>query len=100
LIYFKMITFWPFERIKRFTLQFFSGMLLPINFMPLALQNVLKYLPFNYFFYEPSRIYLNIYPYGKVLEIIGIQILWIILLYLFFNYFFKKAVKKFEGVGS
>lgn len=100
LAYFKMVNYWPFERIKRFLVLFFMGAMIPINFMPLFLQNVLKYLPFNYISFEPSRIYLGIYSYAQISQIIILQIIWIIILFYLFNHFFKKAIKKFEGVGA
>jgi viologen exporter family transport system permease protein len=100
LMYFKMLNYWPFERIKKFVISFISGFYIPLNFLPLIFQNILKYLPFNYLSYEPTRIFLNLYNYSQVFQILFIQIVWIIVLYLLFNNLFKKAVKKFEGVGS
>lgn len=100
LMYFKMLNHWPFERIKRFVISFISGFYIPLNFLPLIFQNVLKYLPFNYFSFEPTRIFLNLYSYSQVFQILLIQIFWIIVLYIMFNILFKKAIKKFEGVGS
>jgi ABC-2 type transport system permease protein len=100
LMYFKMLNYWPFERIKRFAISFVSGYLIPLNFMPIPLQNVLRFLPFNYFFFEPAKIFLNIYSYPQVLQILLIQIFWIIILYSIFNFLFKKIIKKFEGVGA
>ncbi|MFA5303107.1 MAG: ABC-2 family transporter protein [Candidatus Nanoarchaeia archaeon] len=100
IMYFKMLNHWPFERIKRFVISFVSGFYIPLNFLPLIFQNVLKYLPFNYFSFEATRIFLNLYSYSQVFQILLIQIFWVILLYLMFNFLFKKVVKKFEGVGS
>jgi len=100
LMYFKMLNHWPFERIKRFVVSFISGFYIPLNFLPLVLQNILKYLPFNYFSFEATRIFLNIYSYSQIFKIFLVQIFWIIILYAIFNFLFKKAIKKFEGVGS
>jgi ABC-2 type transport system permease protein len=100
LMYFKMLNYWPFERIKKFAISFISGYYIPLNFLPIALQSILKYLPFNYFSYEPTRIFLNIYSYSQVFQILIIQAMWIISLYLLFNFLFKKTLKKFEGVGA
>lgn len=100
LAYFKMLNFWPFERIKKFVISFISGFYIPLNFLPMALQNILKYLPFGYFSYEPTRIFLNLYSYSRIFQILLIQIFWITALYLIFNFSFKKILKKFEGVGA
>jgi ABC-2 type transport system permease protein len=100
LAYFKMINFWPFERIKGFITNFFMGVMIPINFMPLALQNILKFLPFSYMSFEASKIYLGIYDYPQIAQILGIQILWIIGLFILFNFLFKIAIRVFEGVGA
>jgi ABC-2 type transport system permease protein len=100
LMYFKMINYWPFERIKNIMTNFFLGLVIPINFMPLALQNILKFLPFNYMSFEASKIYLGMYSYSQIAQILGIQLLWIAGLFLLFNFLFKKAIKLFEGVGA
>jgi ABC-2 type transport system permease protein len=100
LMYFKLLNHWPFERIKNYLISFLMGSYIPINFLPLAFQDILKYLPFNYFVYEPARIFLNIYPLSQVIGILMLQAFWIIIFYFFFNYLFKKTIKKFEGVGA
>ncbi|MDD4352876.1 MAG: ABC-2 family transporter protein [Candidatus Nanoarchaeia archaeon] len=100
LLYFKTLNYMPLERIKRFVIQFISGFYLPLNFFPLALQNVLKFLPFNFLLYEPTKIFLNIYSFKEILGVMLIQIVWIIVLYGTFNFFFKITLKKFEGVGA
>jgi ABC-2 type transport system permease protein len=95
-----MINFWPFERIKVLMTNFFMGVMIPINFMPLFLQNILKFLPFNYMSFEASKIYLGMYDYSQIIQILGIQILWIICLFFLFNFLFKKVIRIFEGVGA
>jgi len=100
LMYFKMLNHWPFERIKKFIVMFISGFYLPLNFLPLPIQNVLKFLPFNYFSYEPTRIFLNIYSGKEILGILMMQLFWTVLLYLTFNIMLKRILKKYEGVGA
>ncbi|MBS3143781.1 ABC-2 family transporter protein [Candidatus Woesearchaeota archaeon] len=100
-----MTAFWfnrigGIRRVKRATVVFLSGGMIPLTFFPIAFQKIFNYLPFQYIRFVPINIYLGNYPYLKVLIMIGIQITWILILYAIAEFVWYKAFKKFAGAGA
>ncbi|GHV49194.1 ABC transporter permease [Spirochaetia bacterium] len=62
------------------TAEFLMGALIPIPFMPAALQRFLNFLPFRYMADFPFRVYSGSITAGDAVAGIGIQCFWIILL--------------------
>lgn len=100
LIYFKTISYESIEWFKNMLVSLFSGSLIPINFLPQILQELLKYLPFQYLVYVPSRIFINSYSISEAGSLIIIQAVWIVLLYAVYKIGWNYAVKNFSGVGA
>ncbi|WP_027085493.1 ABC transporter permease [Cohnella panacarvi] len=59
----------------------FSGAVIPLWYYPSWLFNICSWLPFRFVFYEPIAIYLSKYSISSSLNIIGLEALWLILLY-------------------
>jgi ABC-2 type transport system permease protein len=62
------------------TAEFFMGALIPIPFMPAALQRFLNFLPFRYMADFPFRVYSGNIAAGDAIAGIGVQFFWILLL--------------------
>ena len=81
--------------------EFFSGLVIPLAFLPDVLINIIKFTPFYYMQNLPFNIYIG---YTKDLkEIIFsiiVQILWIIVLTIFGKIVLKKKIKKIEIQGG
>jgi ABC-2 type transport system permease protein len=60
--------------------EFLMGALIPIPFMPAALQRFLNFLPFRYMADFPFRVYSGNIPPGEAIAGIGVQFFWILLL--------------------
>ena len=100
-----MTAFWfnnisGIRRVKRVLIVFLSGGMIPLTFFPEIFQKIFFYLPFQYLRFIPINIYLESYDYLKVIMFIGIQFVWILILYLISEFFWKKAFRKFAGAGS
>ena len=78
----------------------FGGFILPISLMPDFLKNLASYLPFSYMVYYPVFALMGKFKLLQLLEIILIQIFWILLLVTFYKILWIKGVKKFTGVGQ
>ena len=68
------------------------GIMLPLDLMPVWLQNTAKYLPFTYIFYGPAKLFLN-FNFDFFKQIISLQFI-----YLFFSvslcfFIYRKGVK-------
>ncbi len=100
-----MTAFWfkkigGIRRIKRALIVFLSGGMIPLTFFPEIFQKIFSFLPFQYIRFIPINIYLGTYSYLTTLMLIGIQIAWIIGLYLIAELIWYKAFRKFAGAGA
>ncbi len=87
------------RRIRRTLIYFLSGGLIPLSFFPGWVQDVSHFLPFEYMRSVPIKIYLADYTVMGVFSQIGLQIVWIVLLYLFSAVVYRRAVRQFTGAG-
>ncbi len=72
---------WGIGILKNSVINFLSGSLIPLAFMPDGLRVCLEYLPFASMSYTPVMIYMGKYGTYEMLFRIGIQIVWAILMY-------------------
>ena len=79
--------------------KFLSGNYFPINILPAAFLNFSLALPFVYTFYFPAQLYLGKISIRQGLVGLGIEIVWIAVLYLAINWVWNRGLKKFESVG-
>ncbi len=100
LMYFKVKNSWSLEGLKGELVNFLSGVYFPIYFMPLTIQKMFNYLPFQFIIYVPSRIFINSYTLTQTMIFIIIQLAWITILYSTYKIGWHHALKNFEGVGA
>ena len=68
-------------RAKYFLLELFSGLLLPISFFPGALQEIFKFLPFQYISYIPVLLYLGKINGRAIAGSLALQLFWVAALF-------------------
>jgi len=88
------------RRMRRVTVFFLSGALIPISFFPLWFQKISSFLPFEYTRYHVINIYLEKYSLIETFRVMGIQAIWIVILCLLGILFWRRAYKKFAGAGT
>lgn len=86
--------------IKNATLNFLTGRLIPISFFPEILQRIFSFLPFTAMTYVPVMIYLGKYSGTQVLEQLGKQALWVVILSLLGSFLWKKIEKRIVILGG
>lgn len=79
---------------------FFTGMNLPIVFMPLWLQQIAFSLPFPYLIYFPIIGMQGKLSAAECLNVIGIQLAWLILFVALYKILLKQGLRKFTAVGQ
>lgn len=99
-----LIGFWSPEtwgpRFIFFTLlTFLSGDLFPLDIMPQPLFSIAKILPFTYMLYFPIKIYLGNIDNQQILEGFLISIIWLIVIYMFTMFVWKKGLKLYTALG-
>lgn len=85
---------WGFGILKNSIINFLSGSLIPLAFMPDVLKNILGYLPFSSMSYTPVMLYMGKYGASEILFRLGIQAIWAIALYGLSEFIWSRAVKK------
>lgn len=99
-----MIAFWTTEivgvqySIKVF-IKLISGSYFPISLLPIAIINVSMIFPFIYTVFIPVQLYLGKISFAEGLKGLGIEILWLIVLYAIIKIVWKFGLKKYESVG-
>jgi ABC-2 type transport system permease protein len=77
----------------------FAGYLVPINLLPGILEKIAYLLPFPYIIYYPVMAVQGSFPFDKMLNIIGIQLIWLISLVIIFNITWRRGLKRFTDLG-
>lgn len=99
-----LIAFWAEEvdglyavidRLKKF----FAGGYFPLSLLPPVFVHVSFLLPFAYSFFVPAQLYLGKIDIQTGLQGIGIQLIWILLLYGVIQIVWRLGLKKYEGIG-
>jgi ABC-2 type transport system permease protein len=98
------ISFWTVDNAGVFysinTLaKFLSGNYFPINILPAAFLNFSLALPFIYTFYFPAQLYLGKISLRQGLFGLGLEIIWLGILYLAIRVVWKMGLRKYESVG-
>ncbi len=91
-----MVTFWAMflgqiGAVRGVVVSIFSGMLIPIWFFPPVLQDILRFLPFQYTYQTPLGIYIGRIRITEGLCQIGIQCFWVVFLFLILRAVWKRA---------
>lgn len=74
--------------------EFFAGLIIPIPFMPTWLQKIAYVLPFRYTADLPFRVYSGNIPVHEAIQGIGIQLIWLTLLFILGQYAMNKALQR------
>jgi ABC-2 type transport system permease protein len=79
---------------------FLSGAVVPMTFFPATIQKIFSYLPFQYTSYSPVQIFLGKYGLMASLQVVLVQVVWIVALLALINVSWKYAMKSFTAVGQ
>lgn len=95
-----LITIWQNQPEGFFALysvgaQWMGGVYVPLALLPTAISDWLQWLPFAYIYSLPVRIFQGL-PAEKILQGFAVQLGWLTLAALFFNWMWRKAVRRYE----
>lgn len=86
--------------IRQAILGFLAGSVIPLSFLPLFLQKLSWYLPFQYTSSIPINTFLGKYGISALFKILAIQAVWVIVLYVILRLLWNKGIKKYTGAGQ
>lgn len=88
-------TYWIYQKV----LFIFGGMLFPLEFYPLWLQDILKYLPTTFIMYGPSKLFVHTSSSLFLSNLIG-QIIWTVIFAVILILIYKKGIKEVSINGG
>jgi ABC-2 type transport system permease protein len=100
-----MLTFWT-TRVGAIYELFFavelivSGRLVPMTLMPIWVQRVAFFLPFQWTFYFPIEALVGDLPPQQLFIGLGMQILWILIGLVAVNIMWHFGIKRYSAVGN
>ncbi len=77
-----------------------SGRLVPLPLMPDWVQELSRYLPFQWAFYFPIQCLVGDYSNEELARGLGAQLLWILVGLGIFRFAWKHAIKRYSAVGG
>ncbi len=80
-------------------IKFLSGAYFPMNLLPNVFLNISLVFPFVYTFFYPTQLYLGKISTLEGLKGLGIELIWLFLLYAIIKIMWRRGLKKYEGVG-
>ena len=100
-----MVTFWAMflgqlGAVRIVVVNILSGMLIPVWFFPQALQDILRFLPFQYTYQTPLGIYIGRIGIGDGLFQMGVQCFWIVFLFFVLKLIWKRAQRRLMVQGG
>ena len=77
-----------------------SGRLVPLPLMPHWVQEISRFLPFQWAFFFPIESLVGDYSASALIRGLGVQVLWIVIGFLIFRVAWKHAVRRYTAVGG
>ncbi len=97
---FWLFSVWGIMTIKNVFVKILAGTLIPLWFMPPVIRKIIAFTPFESIYFTPIQIYLGEIQGMELLSKLVVQLLWIAVLGLVANFFWKKGVKKLVVQGG
>lgn len=85
---------WGTTLMKETLINFLSGAVIPLAFLPKGLSTVLNILPFASLSYTPVMIYMGMYSYTEIAWRVGLQLFWLIVMFAASKLIWRAAVKR------
>lgn len=80
-------------------IEFFTGMLFPLDILPQPLYAFSQLLPFSYFIYFPLKVYLGAMSQPFILQGFVIGMVWVVLFHFLYRSVWTKGIRVFTAVG-
>lgn len=97
---FWLFSVWGIMTIKNVIVKILSGTLLPLWFMPEIVKKIIVFTPFESIYFTPIQIYLGEIQGIEMMQKLLIQVVWIGVLWIIANAFWKMGTKKLVVQGG
>lgn len=79
---------------------FLSGHMIPLDFLPEQIHNVIFLLPFKYLAYVPPAIMLGRYSHSELVQLLLVEACWIVVLFVLNRFAFHYGVRRYSAFGG
>lgn len=76
-----------------------SGYMFPLVLLPMPIQNILKYTPFEYYYHFPMQLYFNQLPAGEIARGFVVQLAWLVVFYIAARVIWRYGTRNYEAIG-
>ncbi len=97
---FKLVNMDPLLQVKKHLIRLLSGSIIPMWFFPEWLAGILNCLPFVYIYQLPLDIYIGKAGMEEIIPRLGIQLVWVIVLYAVFYLLQKNTMRNLMVQGG
>ncbi len=87
------------QELSEILVTIFAGYIVPVNLLPGILEKIATVLPFAYIIYYPIVAVQGKLAVTNLLEVISIQIMWLMFLGLGFHFLWRKGLKQYADFG-
>ena len=92
---------WGISTSKEILISVLAGALVPLQFFPDAIQKVLLVLPFQAIYYTPLMLVTRPnQDWGTLLSMLGVQVFWVVVLFVVTRLFYHQAIKVLRIAGG
>jgi ABC-2 type transport system permease protein len=91
---------WGINIMKEVIVLLLSGATIPIAFFPEPLKTIVMYLPFQAIYNPPLSQLIGEYTYIERFSMLGVQLVWVVGMYIISELFFRKSIKQITVNGG
>lgn len=92
---------WGISTTKEILISVLAGALIPLQFFPDSIRNVLLLLPFQAIYYTPLMLVTRPdQDWGTLFSMLAVQIVWVVILYVLTRLFYNQAIKVLRVAGG
>lgn len=97
---FWLFSVWGLIVMKNVIVNVLAGSMIPLWFMPEALRKIISFTPFESVYFTPVRLYLGQISGSEMVSCMINQVIWIVILFVIGDFFWKKGTKKLVVQGG
>ncbi len=97
---FYMDEVWTLFVMKNMTMWFLTGQVIPLDLFPESVARVLKFLPFGYLAFVPTKIFTGAFSTEEILFALSVVFCWTLGFYLLYKIFWTFSLRQYSAFGG
>ncbi|MFQ3599632.1 MAG: ABC-2 family transporter protein [Chloroherpetonaceae bacterium] len=97
---FYMDEVWTLFVMKNMSMWFLTGQVIPLDMFPESVARVLKFLPFGYLAFVPTKIFTGAFSTQEILFALSVVFCWTLGLYLLYKIFWTYSLRQYSAFGG